>query len=86
MTIYVPIANYHETEVIVKLYIDCSRSLKLFEELHKRICEDYSALIGQDVELNWAIIETRTFDDYRLTDITNAAKKYKLDGNGAAPS
>ncbi|WP_281275175.1 hypothetical protein [Cohnella phaseoli] len=43
-------------------------------------------MIGQDVELNWAIIETRTFDDYRLTDITNAAKKYKLDGNGAAPS
>ncbi|MGT4651173.1 hypothetical protein [Bacillus cereus group sp. BfR-BA-01330] len=78
--IMVPVFETHETEYLIKLYMDSYMSRKVYRTLLLKIHEDYQAISGQKASVDYLPIKTREYKiDSSIPDISLSMqrKKYK---------
>ncbi|MGG1654399.1 hypothetical protein ACIFOE_22440 [Paenibacillus sp. NRS-1783] len=76
--IRVPVFEEHDTEHLVKLYMDCYMSFERFRELLLRICEDYQSLVGVETKVEFAVFNNREYEKESISDISLSMQQKKF--------
>lgn len=76
--ILVPAFEEHATEYLVKLYVDCYTTSKLFRTMLLKIHEDYQSLTGKETKVDYALIPVREYESETISDISLSMQQKKF--------